>query len=165
MITDLLTDELTQAHLALLLHQLWDEYFEPRPRPLLLPVIDEGLVECANIQRKGTIFVITFDRTTLDLGVGRRWLVDVALHELTHVPSYPERASHGPGFYAECCRLSPLIGLEFLPCEDTVHEWPHNMRPDGFYEGTYFDADRIGSAWLVDVRDAFASVAALEVDP
>ncbi len=43
--------------------------------------------------------------------------------------------------------------------------WKATLRPDGFYEGTYFDADRIGLAWLVDVRDAFASVAALEVDP
>ncbi len=90
-----------------------------------------------------------------------RFVADVLLHEMIH--QWQQEVSgqldkhyhgHGPAFRRECCRIGALLGLPPVrTCKrrgkeaglPSCSQWPHNVRPEGFYLGAYipptFDDD------------------------
>ena len=86
-----------------------------------------------------------------------RFVLDVLLHESVHqyddeVLHRPEGSykGHGPVFAAECSRIGAILGLppvrpakargpnKHLP---SCAQWPHNVRPPGYYLGALVDPE------------------------
>jgi hypothetical protein len=116
----------------------------------------------------------------------RRFVEDVALHETVHqfaneVLEKPEASykGHGPTFAGECNRIGAALGLPPVrPAKargkqaklPSCAQWPHNVRPDGYYLGALReeqddpDEEKPKKKSLGDLLAALVS-AALKVAP
>jgi hypothetical protein len=92
----------------------------------------------------------------------RRFVEDVGLHESVHLfcgevlgsleTSYK---GHGPVFAGECNRIGDMLGLPHVrpaKCRGknkdmpSCAQWPHNVRPPGYYLGAYIEPEPGGKA-------------------
>ncbi len=111
-----------------------------------------------------------------------RFVADVLLHEMIH--QWQQEVSgqldkhyhgHGPAFRGECCRIGALLGLPPVrTCKSrgkeaglpSCSQWPHNVRPEGFYLGAYIpptfdDGDRPKAETLTIPADPAGMLAVL----
>ncbi|MHB8204796.1 MAG: hypothetical protein ACYDHG_13965 [Desulfomonilaceae bacterium] len=90
----------------------------------------------------------------------KRFLFDVLLHEMNHqyaeeILRKPEDSfhGHGPVFRDQCNRISDILGItqrvrtakkrgkdKDLP---SCAQWPHNVRPDGYYLGAWIEKTEV----------------------
>jgi hypothetical protein len=149
------------------LYDRWEEYneayFEGKMVPALIlmaePSNPRRLGDCGEYSGLAGVKSQIRIRPSLLNRYGKKFVLDVLLHEMCHQFAYEisgehddSWAGHGPAFSAKANEIGQKLGLPPVrrTCksrdgdEPSPSQWPHDVRPASYYLGAYVPASLDG---------------------